>query len=551
MLRKLAFHPLPFALYPILFLFAHNTGQFADDQVQTPLVVVAVATAIVWLVLGIIVGDWRRAAIVTSLAALFFFSYGYAYSLVANARIGGFEIGRHRYLLAVWGAAFVAGAYGAIRYRADLGAITRALNFVSIILVVFPLTQIAAYEARRGTTGGAALDVPDPTLAAYDRRPSPPADSLPDIYYLILDGYGSRDVLRTFYRYDNGAFIDSLTRRGFSVANDSKTNYNQTMLSLSSSMNLMYLDGIIAAVGKESTSREPLQQLVQESRLYRFLKRRGYRVVVFHSDVYPQAADKADLHLRSPHALDEFSAAVLRMTPVPGFFGTMCTHSGLLWRIGFCDLSTDGRRRNDRLDFFARLKTVPDLPSPKFVFGHVFLPHPPFLFGPNGERVVLPDRDSPRDGSQFYEDGGTRRGYFEGYSAQVTFVNRKALEAVDAILARSRRPAVIILQGDHGPGMLSDWKSLENTNVHERFGVLNAYYFPGGDRGVLYPGISPVNSFRVVLNRYFGTAFPLLEDRSYYATWDRPYDLADVTLALRGGADSARVVPPRQASAAR
>jgi len=48
--------------------------------------------------------------------------------------------------------------------------------------------------------------------------------------------------------------------------------------------------------------------------------------------------------------------------------------------------------------------------------------------------------------------------------------------------------------------------------------ILNAYALPGVDPAqALYPSISPVNSFRVVLNRYFGTDLPLLEDRSYFA----------------------------------
>ena len=34
---------------------------------------------------------------------------------------------------------------------------------------------------------------------------------------------------------------------------------------------------------------------------------------------------------------------------------------------------------------------------------------------------------------------------------------------------------------------------------------------------LLYPSISPVNTFRVVLNSYFGENLPLLEDKSYYA----------------------------------
>ena len=49
-----------------------------------------------------------------------------------------------------------------------------------------------------------------------------------------------------------------------------------------------------------------------------------------------------------------------------------------------------------------------------------------------------------------------------------------------------------------------------------RFGILNAYYLPNGGNDLLYESISPVNSFRVIFNSYFGANYEILEDRSYY-----------------------------------
>jgi hypothetical protein len=75
----------------------------------------------------------------------------------------------------------------------------------------------------------------------------------------------------------------------------------------------------------------------------------------------------------------------------------------------------------------------------------------------------------------------------------------------------SRIPPVIIVQGDHGP--LPDL----TEEPSQRLPILNAYYLPGVEMdSMLYPSISPVNSFRVVLNSYFGQNLPLLEDQSYF-----------------------------------
>ena len=84
-------------------------------------------------------------------------------------------------------------------------------------------------------------------------------------------------------------------------------------------------------------------------------------------------------------------------------------------------------------------------------------------------------------------------------------INQLVLAAVEDILANSAMPPLIILQADHGPGAYFDWESLKNTYLPERLGILNAYYFPDQMYANLYPTITPVNSFRVVLDQYFGT----------------------------------------------
>jgi hypothetical protein len=58
-------------------------------------------------------------------------------------------------------------------------------------------------------------------------------------------------------------------------------------------------------------------------------------------------------------------------------------------------------------------------------------------------------------------------------------------------------------------------------------------YFPNRDYRGLYQDITPVNSFRVVLNTLFGARFEILPDRSNYSTWAKPYQFMDVTEAVR------------------
>jgi hypothetical protein len=110
---------------------------------------------------------------------------------------------------------------------------------------------------------------------------------------------------------------------------------------------------------------------------------------------------------------------------------------------------------------------------------------------------------------------------------------------IDAILARSSKPPVIVLIGDHGPrsGMRVE---LEESNLPECMSNLTAVLLPGKNAAGLYPQITPVNLFRVVLNDYFNTKLPLLEDRSYYS-YPTPFMPHDVTEIVKPEA----IRPPR------
>jgi hypothetical protein len=147
------------------------------------------------------------------------------------------------------------------------------------------------------------------------------------------------------------------------------------------------------------------------------------------------------------------------------------------------------------------LKELPSKNGDHFVFAHFVLPHPPYTFGPKGQWVELNPRKS------------THEQVSEAYINQIIFINQQILDVVDAILSESETPPVIIIQGDHGPP-----PDLTNS-PGVKMPILNAYYLPGLDQEeILYPSISPVNTFRVVLGGYFGRDLPLLEDRSYFAS---------------------------------
>ena len=180
--------------------------------------------------------------------------------------------------------------------------------------------------------------------------------------------------------------------------------------------------------------------------------------------------------------------------------------------------------REKILDGFAEVQNLVNINGPKFVFVHIIAPHPPFVFDEKGNSVQPDWEYTIFDASQF---AGGKGQYIEGYREQVRYINRLVIETIDKILQNSSAPPIVILQADHGPAALRN-SSLDTSCLRERFSILNAFYLPDGNFDVLYPSITPVNTFRVIFNTYFGTHLKPLPDRNYFSLRDR-YRFIDVT----------------------
>jgi phosphoglycerol transferase MdoB-like AlkP superfamily enzyme len=179
---------------------------------------------------------------------------------------------------------------------------------------------------------------------------------------------------------------------------------------------------------------------------------------------------------------------------------------------------------------FNEITNRPQVEQPVFTFAHILAPHPPFVFDAHGEPLADQGLFIMKDGNQYF---GSKDDYIHGYRDQLHFISYRIGQVIQEILDQSQRPVIIIIQGDHGPGSGLNQGSWEKSDIPERLSILNAYYFPNQDYRQLYPQISPVNSFRVIMNQYLGTSYDLLEDRSYYVSLYEPYIFVDVTDQLR------------------
>lgn len=507
MTRRLSLlHPFLFALFPVLSLAAGNGASAPISQVFRTAVLCLLFAALLWSALRLLLGNWRKAAVMTSIVWMVFFSYGHIHSFNAE-----FPLFRSRTLLPAATVLLVAAFWSLRRMKNAPVRLTQGLALISGLLVLLSASRIAAYHWR------SRVELPARGARESGAGQTSPPMGNPDVYYIILDGYASADTLRDLYGYDNDPFLSSLRARGFYVADQSRSNYAQTPLSLASSTNMEYIGGSLESLGRRTKNIGPLFDMIEESRVMRAFKARGYTFVHFQSGWTVTGSNRnADWDVNCG-GWGEFNRTLAKMTLLAAF-----------------DLfqPIEEQTRNRILCEFSTLEEIPRrVAGPRYVFAHFVFPETPLLFGRNGEPVVR----------RFPEDPVKQWGDKPGYVDQVVFANRKVTASIDRILAESRTPPIIVLQSDHGSASSAyTWMYGDegppatgrepgiDVFLRERMGILNVYHLPKGARG-LYPSISPVNSFRVILNEYFGESYPLLEDRSFFSRYAHPYQFIDVT----------------------
>ena len=510
MRRPLVIHPFLFALLPVLFLFSHNVEQLSPRVMLAPALVLVAGAFMMWSLLSLILRDWRRAGLVVTLALLLFFTYGHVSHLAVSPTwtdSGGL---RHRHLLAIWAGLFALGVYASRWARGGLPALTRFLNVAAVVSVAIPLAGIATYEAKSALAPDRSGALRAETEAAK------PAGELPHVYYIILDEYGGDEILREMYDLDNGPFLDSLSQRGFYVARDCRSNYHYSHLALASSLNFEFL-----------SSTAHFRRRIMDNSAFRVFKRCGYRIVGFSSEISYTDLRNVDVYMGPRWAFNEFQNQLMNATPL-FLVVSRLSDPAVLHR----------RHITYTLDHLAEPAKSR---KPVFVFAHILCPHPPFGFEEDGSparNLRFLKFDDPAWAAR---DADLVEQYKDGYRKQVNFLNRRMTAVIDSILAVSSRPCVIVLQADHGPRTAFYPDNIQKSYLKERFSILNALRFPEGDYSDLYQSISPVNTFRVIFNRYFGTNYQLLEDRSFLTPPEAPTTLLEVTAAV---ADSS-AVPPR------
>ena len=502
-MKKYPYYLIFAALYPVISLYVLNVSEINLIYIIRPVLAALVGMAVIFGLFKLILRNSQKAAIASTIGFLIFCSYGALFNVIKGLSIGGVTLGNHRFLLPVviiltviilW--------FVTTRMKPPYTQIYQGFNTVLGALILFSVVQLGfkynQIKLPSQSTNNPAIIT---TQATTD---------LPDVYYFMLDSYPRADYIKKFMEYDNTPFLNALKQRGFYIADCSMSNYSFTRLSQATTLNMEYFEDLGLNVSRDDKDESRLDPYILHPKIRTDLEKAGYSTVAFETGYPFTEWSDADYFFRSESnpltmpVLTAFENMLIQNTGISAALNNQQIRRLLGFTFPYYEKWS---REHYIID---QTKNIPDLPGPKFVYIHLVTTHRPYIFKPDGS--ILNDE-------RYYLDDGVPINdefYIRGFQYQLEFTNDYLLDLIDTIIADSKIPPVIILQGDHG------------VRAPGRHSILNALLVPNL-KDTLYPALSPVNNFRVVENSILGTSLDLLEDATYFSNTNvAPYKLRPI-----------------------
>ena len=343
-----------------------------------------------------------------------------------------------------------------------------------------------------------------PALATVHPSDALPVGNLPNVYYVVLDGYARDDVMGSLYPEDDPtAFNDSLAALGFEIDRGATANYPQTDQSVPSTLEqaLIIDEGTPAGQVRLDRSR----MLKGDNQTVRRFRERGYSYL--QTDGRRHDSLRCDQEMADgclgPRAagtgvsLGEVERSLIELTPV----GPIVLGGGVV------DLAEDDIWPADVVGGIIGDDWLTHA-SPIFVYAHIIPPHPPYV------------RDGACDDIEPVGNLGEgwapeHKPYYHG---QVQCLRMELIQSLERLI-EADPTAIIVVQSDHGPGFgldlatpIAAWSA---DMLRSRFGAFRTWRMPQPCLPTDQAASSLVNTFRVVQACVDGTTPELVDAQSY------------------------------------
>lgn len=502
------------AIYPILFFYANNISELSLLFLKTPLTLSIVISTILALIIDRLVKNHNKSALITCLLVFVFYTYGHLSRYLTNILFiplpGGVVIGPDKLLLPSIFLLVLLIIYKILRTKNNL---TQAIFFINIVLFLLCtnlLIMIIKFEFYKTKDKSNIVNIKSNQKVDITKSP--------DVYHIILDGYARNDILKDIYDYDNSSFITELEKMGFFVAKKARSNYMHTYLSLPSTFNMIYLDSLVERYGKNPIDDTVAKSMMSNNLVLQKFKTMNYKTYNFVSDWAGTNENyQADVTIGDGKTFQFLGLKIIASESNMVFLQTTLLSP-------FIQEVLENALRSKTLSAFKKMPDIPYLAGSKYVLAHIMSPHPPYVFTEDGGEVHNPNLNNA-------DEGVNRRPY---YLAQLKFISNQTLPLLKKLIKNSPKPPVIILQSDHGPGSIfgtrNKWKSnYSQSAVAERSGILYAVLLPDKNYQQFTDNMTPINTYSILFNQYFGENNELLPNKTYYTSYDEIYGFYDVT----------------------
>jgi len=376
-----------------------------------------------------------------------------------------------------------------IYLRRSTSSFVRARKFLAVLLCLYLIVDLYQlgkniFESRQGNSGMSGR--------SNVRKLHDPV-TLPSIYLILLDEYSGNESLAEYFNYPNSRFKKFLTDNDFYIVKNPTSNYNLTIFSMASLLDMDFINDIGSATWLNHYGYKKALQTIDNNKTCRLLKEFGYKI-----------------RNKSPFYVDGLPPAYN-----PGWFPdkiNLVQHQTMYYKIakalpdlllGKFDIQNLEQRHSDFTDDYNHrvLKEVLDETNltdsiPTFTYAHLMMPHEPYLRDSSGN--VVPPYERGVEIVQRQEDSS----YFQ----YLIYTNNIIAEFITSLKQKTGGKAVILLISDHG------FKSVAKKKQKYGYNNLHALYLPSRKYSGWYPGISNVNAFPQLFNTVFGTKMQLRKD---------------------------------------
>jgi len=504
-----------FAIYPIIALYAHNVEELTIRELIIPVILSVVLSILLFGFWIIIFKNQFKSSIATVIFLILFWNYDLLYSGII--KIANLEHWHFMPLL-IFLYLYLNYFISKIKKQATLSNLNTILLFPITSLIIINLAIIIPSEIKKNSYQPSKTKIDPVKINKHNNNP--------DIYLIIFDEYASLGTIKKEWGYDNRNLKDFLEGKGFYIPEHSEVRNIQTIWNIAGLLNLDY---IVKSIDRETYLKflydpddikgtkeynilekinfnEAIEK-INNNVLISYLKTNGYRIEILegisHAYMtlniknvdYSYSYPFGDKPKKYKFYLDVFYTELIKKTmfsPFEVFFTSAPTdninYSGTKYILSYLNKNTIHHG------------------SPRFVYCHIMCPHTPYVFDRFGNYTTDYLNDNTQNQGKIIQE---RKTVNDAYLDQYIYVSSEIKKISESIIENGQNKPVIIIQSDHGPRP----HTVYLNDKFESFRVFNAVYFPDGDYKKLYDSIAPINTLRVMLNKYFGETYTMLEDK--------------------------------------